>query len=78
MQVNVSNRVHADYLEGHVAHYIWKVFSDANVLSNLRIEIWFSLLFQSSPHISFSLNHFGILLFDCNGCYVCSHMLVMV
>lgn len=25
-QVNVSNRFHADYLESHVAHYIWKVF----------------------------------------------------
>ncbi|KAL3516439.1 hypothetical protein ACH5RR_023341, partial [Cinchona calisaya] len=26
LEVNVSNRVHADYLEGHVAHYIWKAF----------------------------------------------------
>ncbi|XP_073049488.1 structural maintenance of chromosomes protein 5 isoform X2 [Primulina eburnea] len=26
LEVNVSNRFHADYLEGHVAHYIWKAF----------------------------------------------------
>lgn len=26
-QVNVSNRDHADYLEGHVPYYIWKVLS---------------------------------------------------
>lgn len=25
IQVNVTNRLHADYLEGHVANYIWKV-----------------------------------------------------
>ncbi|CAI9102992.1 OLC1v1001399C1 [Oldenlandia corymbosa var. corymbosa] len=26
LEVNVSNRVHADYLEGHVANYMWKAF----------------------------------------------------
>lgn len=26
IEVNVKDRVHADYLEGHVAHYIWKAF----------------------------------------------------
>ncbi|KAK3006360.1 hypothetical protein RJ639_016613 [Escallonia herrerae] len=26
IEVNVSNRVHADYLEGHVPYYIWKAF----------------------------------------------------
>ncbi|CAA0808920.1 Structural maintenance of chromosomes protein 5 [Striga hermonthica] len=26
LEVNVANRFHADYLEGHVAHYIWKAF----------------------------------------------------
>ncbi|KAL2461210.1 Structural maintenance of chromosomes protein 5 [Abeliophyllum distichum] len=26
LEVNVSNRFHADYLEGHVAYYIWKAF----------------------------------------------------
>ncbi|MCD9560307.1 Structural maintenance of chromosomes protein 5 [Datura stramonium] len=26
LEVNVSNRIHADYLEGHVAGYIWKAF----------------------------------------------------
>lgn len=26
LEVSVSNRVHASYLEGHVAHYIWKSF----------------------------------------------------
>lgn len=26
LEVNVSNRFHADYLESHVAHYIWKAF----------------------------------------------------
>ncbi|CAA2952068.1 structural maintenance of chromosomes 5 [Olea europaea subsp. europaea] len=26
LEVNVSNRFHADCLEGHVAHYIWKAF----------------------------------------------------
>lgn len=25
IQVNVSNRAHANYLEDHVGHYIWKV-----------------------------------------------------
>lgn len=25
VQVNVSNRIHADYLEGDVPGYIWKV-----------------------------------------------------
>lgn len=42
-QVKVSNRVHADYLEGHIAYYIWKVFSHRILellracLSNLHI-----------------------------------------
>lgn len=27
-QVNVSNRFHADYLEGHVPYYIWKVLNN--------------------------------------------------
>ncbi|KAK6140426.1 hypothetical protein DH2020_025836 [Rehmannia glutinosa] len=26
LEVNVANRFHADYLEGHVAYYIWKAF----------------------------------------------------
>ncbi|KAM7472541.1 hypothetical protein LguiA_010724 [Lonicera macranthoides] len=26
VEVNVSNRVHADFLEGHVPYYIWKAF----------------------------------------------------
>ncbi|XP_057807772.1 structural maintenance of chromosomes protein 5 [Salvia miltiorrhiza] len=26
LEVNVTNRLHAGYLEGHVAHYIWKAF----------------------------------------------------
>ncbi|KAL0464463.1 UNVERIFIED_CONTAM: Structural maintenance of chromosomes protein 5 [Sesamum latifolium] len=26
LEVNVANRFHADYLEGHVANYIWKAF----------------------------------------------------
>ncbi|GER46106.1 structural maintenance of chromosomes 5 [Striga asiatica] len=26
LEVNIANRFHADYLEGHVAHYIWKAF----------------------------------------------------
>ncbi|XP_058203273.1 structural maintenance of chromosomes protein 5 [Rhododendron vialii] len=26
LEVKVSNRVHADYLEGHIAYYIWKSF----------------------------------------------------
>ncbi|KAL4341456.1 hypothetical protein GQ457_08G006080 [Hibiscus cannabinus] len=26
LEVNVSNEVHANFLEGHVAHYIWKSF----------------------------------------------------
>ncbi|GMH30635.1 hypothetical protein Nepgr_032478 [Nepenthes gracilis] len=26
LEVNVANQSHADYLEGHVAHYIWKSF----------------------------------------------------
>ncbi|KAL2234154.1 UNVERIFIED_CONTAM: Structural maintenance of chromosomes protein 5 [Sesamum indicum] len=26
LEVNVANRLHADYLEGHVANYIWKAF----------------------------------------------------
>ncbi|KAA8515642.1 hypothetical protein F0562_018747 [Nyssa sinensis] len=26
LEVNVSNRVHADYLEGHVPYYIWRSF----------------------------------------------------
>lgn len=26
IEVNVKDRVHANYLEGHVAHYIWKAF----------------------------------------------------
>ncbi|KAK4379719.1 hypothetical protein RND71_001581 [Anisodus tanguticus] len=28
LEVNVSNRIHADYLEGHVAGYIWKVTNE--------------------------------------------------
>ncbi|KAH7851079.1 hypothetical protein Vadar_007020 [Vaccinium darrowii] len=26
LEVKVSNRIHADYLEGHIAYYIWKSF----------------------------------------------------
>ncbi|CAA0815217.1 Structural maintenance of chromosomes protein 5, partial [Striga hermonthica] len=26
LEVNIANRLHVDYLEGHVAHYIWKAF----------------------------------------------------
>lgn len=26
IEVNVKDRIHANYLEGHVAHYIWKAF----------------------------------------------------
>lgn len=42
LEVNVSNRRHADYIEGHVANYIWKAFitqdpSDRDLLvENLR------------------------------------------
>ncbi|XP_051147312.1 structural maintenance of chromosomes protein 5 isoform X2 [Andrographis paniculata] len=42
LEVNVTNRLHADYLEGHVAYYIWKAFitqdsEDRDVLvRNLR------------------------------------------
>lgn len=49
-QVNVSNRIHADYLEGDVPGYIWKVINKNFLFLSLTL-VYVADTDLSPPHV---------------------------